>query len=67
MKSNINKNSIYEVPIEDFLMKDLEDFALAYKLNKWKVLKKILADGLKRKKSIFRSVESQKQILGGEK
>lgn len=66
MSKNEDKSYIYEVPIENYLMRELEEFASAYKLNKWKVLKKILADGLKRKTSIFRSVESQKETLGDE-
>ena len=45
-------------------MKELEDFASVYELDKWRVLQKILIDGLKRKKSIFRSVEKQKKNLG---
>lgn len=62
-----SKDYLYEIPMEEFLMKELEDFASAYKLDKYKVIHKILVDGLKRKKSIFRSVEKQKEYLGGER
>ena len=64
MKDKENKNYLYEVPIEQFLMNELEEFAMAYKLDKWKVAQKILSDGLKRKKSVFKSVEKQKKNLG---
>ena len=64
MKKETNKTHLYEVPIEELLMKELEDFALVYELDKWKVLQKILIDGLKRKKSVFKSVEKQKKYLG---
>ncbi len=64
MKNYTNKTHLYEVPIEEFLMKELKEFAVGYELDKWKVLHKILTDGLKRKKSIFKSVEKQKKNLG---
>lgn len=64
MKNEKGGGDMCEIHLEGFLMKELEDFALAYKLDKRKVLNKILLDGLKRKKSIFRSVEKQKENLG---
>ncbi len=64
MKNYTNKTHLYEVPIEEFLMKELEEFALAYELDKWKLINKIVADGFKRKKILFRSVEKQKKNLG---
>ena len=64
MKKETNKTHLYEVPIEEFLMKELQDFASAYELDKWKVIHKILIDGLKRKKTLFRTVEKQKKYLG---
>jgi hypothetical protein len=67
MKNEINKTHLYEFPIEELLMKELEGFALVYELDKWKLVNKILVDGLKRKKSMFRSIEKQKESLGGKK